>query len=408
MRSGMLTILLLVLTLLVLAFGWREHRKGHFAQLKAELKGHPIQHEPLAARPGGQEAVVLQRSQLAGMSGPEFLSATVLPGRGMNILQITAYLPDKGEVQLLASPSVEDAAQLLGGPGVSEAPGAGLTVGGPIEAPWAGRIFGLASAGGDTITSLWRGHRLTLPSSGGMARGGLLYSQASTDIKTNVMPDGGVAQATFEAGSFGGHWISQTEVITTVQLSGRAIEMKVVARNTGGEPEPIGIGWHPRFAIVSGNRRKATLRMPNSVRAEIPDHRTGLPSGRLLPVEGTEYDFTKPEGAPLGALNLDDSFVHLRPGLLDNGPAVELRDPDSNYGLRITAISTTIKAFHIYAPPGASFVSIDPQFNYDDPFGREWPKDEDTGMVVLQPGQSVQWKIRLEIFPLKMPDQESF
>jgi hypothetical protein len=34
-------------------------------------------------------------------------------------------------------------------------------------------------------------------------------------------------------------------------------------------------------------------------------------------------------------------------------------------------------------------VTIDPQLNDDDPCGKEWPKDEDTGMVVLQPGQSV-------------------
>ena len=96
------------------------------------------------------------------------------------------------------------------------------------------------------------------------------------------------------------------------------------------------------------------------------------------------------------------------PALLDNGPAVELRDPESDYGLRVTAISPTIKAIHIYAPPDENFVSIDPQFNYDDPLGREWPKDEDTGMVVLQPGQSVQWKIRLEIFSLKPSNSDAF
>ena len=41
----------------------------------------------------------------------------------------------------------------------------------------------------------------------------------------------------------------------------------------------------------------------------------------------------------------------------------------------------------MYAPLDGSFISIEPQFNYDDPFGQEWAKDEDTGMVVLQPGQ---------------------
>ena len=408
LRSGLLTILLLILVLLFLAFGWREHRKGHFAQLKRELKGHAVEHEPAPIRPGGQEAVVLQRSPLMGGSGPEFLSATLLPGRGMNILQITALLPDKGEVSLLASPTLEEAAQLLGGPGVEAVPGADLTTGAPIEVPWAGRLSGVATGDDKDLTALWRGRRLSLPRNGATARGGLLLSLPSNEVKTNVMPDGGVAQATFQAGSFNGHWISQTEVTATVQLSSRAIEMKVLARNTGNEAEPIGIGWRPRFAIVSGNRSNATLRLPISERAEVPDRRTGVPDGKLVPVEGTAYDFTSPEGKPLGTLALDDSFVHLRPGLLDNGPSVELRDPESGYGLRVTAISPMIKAIHIDAPSGGNFVSIDPQFNYDDPLGRQWPKSEDTGMVVLQPGQSVQWKIRLEIFSLKTPDSEAF
>lgn len=416
MRSGLLTIIGIILALLILAFGWHEHRKGHFAKLKAEIRGVPTQHEPSGVRPGGQDAVVLQRSALPGGGGPEFLSATLLPGRGMNILQITAYLPDRGEVELLASPPLDEAARLLGEPGRPGTPGAGLTTGGAIEAPWAGRISGVESEGGESLTTMWRGHHLSLPNAwashegtvGAMAIGGLLLSQASNDVKMNVMPDGGVAQATFHAGSFDGHWLSQTDVTTTVQLSGRAIEMKVVALNKGNEAEPVGIGWRPRFAIVSGDRQRATLRLPNSVRVDIPNRRTGLPSGKLLPVQGTPYDFTQAEGAPLGTINLDDSFVHLHPALLDNGPVAELRDPESDYGLRITAISSSIKALRVNASSDTEFVSIDPQTNYDDPFGREWPKDEDTGMVVLQPGESVQWKIRLEIFPLRTPDNQHF
>jgi aldose 1-epimerase len=45
-------------------------------------------------------------------------------------------------------------------------------------------------------------------------------------------------------------------------------------------------------------------------------------------------------------------------------------------------------------------VSISPRFNYDDPLGREWERTVDTGMAVLQPGQTAQWRIRLEIFSL--------
>lgn len=415
-RSGTLTILGILIVLGGLAFGWHEHRKGHFAKLKAEIRGAPVQREPTPIRPGGQDVVVLQRSPLPGGGGPEFVSATLLPGRGMNVLQITAYLPDRGEVQLLASPPLDEAARLLDDAGT---PGAGMTMGGAggvIEAPWAGRLSGFESVDGSTLTAVWRGHRLDLPNNwkersgtvGAMAIGGLLTRRASSEVKTNVMPDGGVAQAAFHAGSFDGHWISQTDLTTTVQLSGRAIEMTVVALNRGNEAEPMGIGWHPRFAIVSGDRQRSTLRLPNSMRIDIPNRQTGLPSGKLLPVQDTPYDFTKQDGSPLGTLDMDDSFVHLRPGLLDNGPAVELRDPESDYGLRIMAISSSIKAIRVYAPSGAEFVSIDPQMNYDDPLGREWPKEEDTGMVVLQPGQSVQWKIRLEIFPLRTSGDQHF
>jgi aldose 1-epimerase len=406
MRSGLLTVIFLTLILVALSFGWREHRLGQFAQLKKELNKPPV--HDVTAQPGGQDVIQLQRSQLLGGSVPEFLSATLMPGRGMNLLQIRAYLPQKGEVNLLASPSLEEAARLLNGKGTDEGGALNLAMGAAIETPWAGRIFGLTTPDGKNLTTLWRGAHLTLPTDakdsygagGAVAAGGLLLAQASDSVSTNVMPDGGETQATFHVGSFDDRWPSKTEITTTVDLSGRAIDMKIVAHNTGNTPEPIGIGWHPRFTILNGHRGQMRLRLPQGLRIEVKDRRSGQLSGKLLPVEGTEYDFTARTGAQLGALYLDDTFVHLREGLMEDGPVAELRDPENGYGLRITAMTSTIKAMRVYAPSDGSFISIEPQFNYDDPFGREWARNEDTGMVVLQPGQSTQWKIRLEIFSL--------
>jgi aldose 1-epimerase len=396
MRSGLLTMAVTMLVILGLAFGWREHTLGRFSRLKQELKREPMPASPVRSRPGGQDAIVLQRIRLEGQAVPEFLTATVLPGLGMNVLQITAYLPHKGEVSLLASPTLDEVTRLP----------TGSLSGGTFEAPWASRISGTRSADGRNLMTEWREHAITLPiaqkmrSGEAIALGGLLMSRGAITANTSVMPDGGEAQATFDSGNFDGHWVSQTQITTSVQLSSRAMEIKMVARNVGDQPEPMGIGWHPRFAILSGDRRQASLRIPNAMRAEVQDRKSGLPNGKLLPVVGTDYDFTARNGRQLGELSLDDSFVHLRPALLDSGPIAELRDPASNYGLRITAITPTIKAMRIYAPATERFVSIEPQFNYDDPFGSEWPKNEDTGMVVLQPGQSVQWQVRLEIFPL--------
>src|SRR5487761_1791876 len=40
---------------------------------------------------GGQKVIVLRRSRTGDGTHPEFLSVTLLPGRGMNVLQITAW-----------------------------------------------------------------------------------------------------------------------------------------------------------------------------------------------------------------------------------------------------------------------------------------------------------------------------
>jgi galactose mutarotase-like enzyme len=409
MRSGLLTLFALAIVFLILALGWKAHQRGRFSQLKAELKKPAPLPVPTIIRPGGQEPIILERTQIGTGSNLEFLKATLLPGRGMNLQQITAYIPQKGEIQLLATPPLETAAKLFTGTESDANGAASLTAGSAYLAPWAGRLFGTASADGKSLNTNWNGHVLSVPASShsgalAAAMGGLLLNHPAALANTNVMPDGGEAKATFDAGDFDGHWPSKTQITMTVQLNSRAIEMRMVARNTGDQPEPIGLGWQPRFVIANNNRSSLRLRLPTDIRAET-NHRIGLPTGKLLPSAGGEYDFTARNGAPLGTLSLDDTFVHLRQALLENGPIVELRDLENNYGLRITTLSSAIKALHVYAPADENFIQIAPQFNYDDPFGHEWPASEDTGMVTLAPGQSVEWRIRLEIFSLTEPSR---
>ena len=68
-------------------------------------------------------------------------------------------------------------------------------MGGAFEAPWAGRIWGTPSQGGERITAEWRGHAITLPTTGSdagaEARGGLMLARASDSVETSAMPDGG-------------------------------------------------------------------------------------------------------------------------------------------------------------------------------------------------------------------------
>ncbi len=84
---------------------------------------------------------------MMGDAFPEFLSATVLPGRGMNVLHIRAFIPGKGEVDLMASPAVEGAASAMTGKDMDAEGQASMAMGGAFEAPLAGRIWGTPSAG---------------------------------------------------------------------------------------------------------------------------------------------------------------------------------------------------------------------------------------------------------------------
>jgi galactose mutarotase-like enzyme len=395
MRSGWVTGFLLGCVLVGLTFGYREHMRGNFHKLKEAMSDG--REDAPVPRPGGQEAISLTRTRLMGDSTPEFLSVTILPGRGMNVLQITAYIPGKGEVNLMASPTVEGAAKAMTGKGDDADGSASLTVGGAFEAPWAGPIWG-TPARDSRITATWQEHTITLPlAASGGARDGLMLAEPSDSVRTAALPDGGNAEAVFHAGDFGGLWPSKTDVTITVLLGRRSIDLTVSARNTGDEAEPIGLGWDPRFAILDGNRQQVRLRIPSEMRAEMRG-RDKLPTGVLLPAEGSAYDFMAHGGAKLGRMDLDECFVELRQNLMDNGPIAELSDPADSYGLRLTALSSTIKAMRVVAPANADFVSIEPQYNYPDPFGREWRNGGDTGMVVLDPGQTTQWKVRLELF----------
>jgi len=46
-------------------------------------------------------------------------------------------------------------------------------------------------------------------------------------------------------------------------------------------------------------------------------------------------------------------------------------------------------------------IVVEPQVNLADPYNPIWGKT-DTGMVLLKPGQSLSWRVRLELFtPVK-------
>lgn len=400
MRSGMLTVVLITCVLIGLTVTFRAHEQGNFHKLKLKANIDTEHREAPVVRPGGQEPIVLLRSQMAGDTAPQFLSMTLLPGRGMNVFQITAFIPGRGEVKLLASPSIEGADTAMTGTGKDAGGQASLTMGGAFEAPWAGD---LGFATGNGAGTQW--HGLAVPSiatrsvgTGSGAQGGMLLAAGADSADSEALPDGGTAHALFHEGDFGGRWPSKTDVAINALLSSRSIELTVIATNVGDASEPIGIGWNPRFAVSNDDCAQMKLNLPADTRMEVRDGGKREPTGKLVPMAsaGIEDVMKGLKGSCLGGM--DEYYAGLRQNLLDDGPATELINGAGGYGLRLTAMSGKIRTQHVVAPAGGHFTTIDPQYNFPDPFGKEWNGDTPSGMVVLQPGQTTEWKVRLELY----------
>ncbi len=397
--SGRFTPMLIALLCVgLVVFSWQRGR-GNFHRLTTAVL--PSDNAPgRRTGPGGEDAIRLIRKPDAVSGDPEFLSATFLPGRGMNLLQLTALIPGHGEVPLMMAPPLDEAANMLTGTGPDQNGSLSATMGGAFLVPWAGRLAGKPSPSSGILQTIWLGQRLTFPVSAPgsvLSTRGLLLDRSADSTHTDVVLDGQSVEAVYHPGTFSGNWPSTGSVHISAELSGHALDLTVAVQNTGDTPMPVGIGWMPYFNIASHDRANATLTIPSATRLEA-DRNSGVPTGRLASVAGTPLDFASAHGVPLGSATVDDTFVHLTTGILANGPIAELRDTAFGYGLRILPKSANIRGMHVVAPADKSWVSIGPVTNYDDALGPEWDTSESSGITTLQPGDTLTWKVRLELF----------
>jgi aldose 1-epimerase len=399
-KSGYLTPTLVAIVCVILLIAAHERGHGNYHKLKERVI--PANAEPnLGTGPGGQDAITLRRSPNAVSGEPELLSATLLPGRGMNLLQITASVPGKGEVPIFLSPSLVDATRVLTGAGEDANGSVSTTFGAAILAPWAGRLTGSPTSSSSTLESVWEGERITFPPMHPGATSstmGMMLDRPADNISTDTIPDGEASTAVYHAGSFSGAWPSAMDITIRAELAERTLDLTVTEQNTGQVPTPAGVGWHPVFALA-GDRPDVRVVIPSITRVDV-DRRTGLPTGKTVSTGGTTADLIRARGTRLDDISYNDTYTNLQTGLLGDGPIAEIRDPASGYGLRLIPLTASIKFMRIVAPADQRWISIEPDTNVDDPFGHEWPNPDDTGIVSLQPGESLQWHVRLEIFSL--------
>jgi galactose mutarotase-like enzyme len=351
----------------------------------------------------GKPVVTLTRPRPRNENQAHLLEAVLLPGRGMSLLQVKAFLPGKGEIGLIDAPPLAEAKRILEQED-DEWGNKIFGISGAILLPYPNRITGTVSADGKNIQAVVAGKPVSLPANWrGKKPGaqvvsihGLLARAQFEDVRQQDDGAESRASASYRAGDFGGRWLSQTNIKVEAQLRDIAFEMQVEATNVGKELLPMSVAFHPGFVFPSGERAQARLHVPAMQRALVNNYDDVLPTGQIEDVKGTPYDFTAPGGKALGTQFLDDTFTTLQRGE-DGSASVEIIDPAAHYGLRIAALSPEIQAIQIYAPLGKNFVAVEPQFNLVDPYNKIWGS-RNTGMAHLQPGESVCWRVRLELF----------
>jgi aldose 1-epimerase len=352
---------------------------------------------------GGKKAVQLSRTQSSDTGKAQILSADILPGRGMNIFKIKAYLPGKGVIDVLFGPPLEQAPELMNNQGADQTGNGSYAAGGAILVPFANRIRGKLQPDGKTIKTTILGKPVTLvantrgkkPGAEPHAMHGLILNRAMDTVSLNSSDSEATVDSSLDAGDFGGHWLSKSNVAIKATLNDNGFGLTVTVKNTGDEDEPVGIGWHPYFAFPSGQREQARLYIPARKLVLVNNYDDVFPTGKLVPMKG-KYAFNQKGGLALDHNFYDDCFVDLEKDA--NGHATaEILDPAAKYGVRVLALSPEISAFQAYAPVDKQFVAFEPQFNWGDPFGKEW-KGQNTGMVTLKPGQSVTYSVQLQVF----------
>jgi galactose mutarotase-like enzyme len=346
--------------------------------------------------------VVELRHQLPASDKPQLQKLVLLPGRGMNTYKLEAFLPGHGSFQAFDSLPLEQAEEHF----AKDDPYGNLsfTSGGAFLIPYGNRIRGPLDAGGKTLSAKvgdrtlhlpanWKGQK---PGAERHAMHGLILNK-QVNLTEMIADDNKAAvRGVLECEDFWSGWPSHTNLDFYFELRANAFEFHIKATNVGNESTPIGMGWHPYFTFPSGKRDQVRLKIPAKRRALSNNLDDVFPTGEIVDLKNTRYDFSGPQGNNLGDTFFDDAFMDFYKEK-DNAITVDVLDPAANYGMRVKTWAPPICNFQFYAPTDKAYTSIEPQVNMPDPFSEIWSKEVDRGMVWLEKGQSLDYKVSVEI-----------
>ncbi len=186
----------------------------------------------------------------------------------------------------------------------------------------------------------------------------------------------------------------------TYRLDARGLTLDVAVQNTGEGPLPFGFGAHPYFRIPiapGGRREDCRVTVPAARRWNL-----GRIGALTLDAPLTRDDVTEPVGdaedlrrpRPLEGRRYDGGFTDL----VASGGWVECAVLDPAAGLALVMeCSDSFGTVVVYTPAGRPGVCFEPWTCPPNAFNLLAAGVEDSGVVVLPPGESWRGTMRLSV-----------
>lgn len=182
-------------------------------------------------------------------------------------------------------------------------------------------------------------------------------------------------------------------IAVTTSLHGGVLTQVTEVRNHGDGRLPMGYGIHPWFPVtLGGTPREATsVRVPGGAIWELDNL---VPTGRVVPVEGTRLDLRAwPE---IADRELDHVYTAVE-RRADGWTEAGVTYPDANLRLLVEA-SPEFREWVIFAPPSRPVVCLEPYTGTTNAVNLQ-NEGIDAGLVVVEPGGAWTGEVRFSLRP---------
>lgn len=164
-------------------------------------------------------------------------------------------------------------------------------------------------------------------------------------------------------------WPFALDAEQLIELDASGLRLTLTVTNRHDQPAPVGVGWHPYFARHPGSRLRAAVG-----KRWLSDPHSALPN-RCMPEPAID--------AAVDRLDLDHCF---------EGWTGAARIDDAHHCL---SLHSSLQRLVVYTPPGRDFFCVEPVSHVSNALNMDGP--DRLGMRILEPGQSIQAWMRLDV-----------